>query len=101
MQIYKWLVEKDETHMPACSLFSKQVNHKRIKRLQDLFVQFKIKKESKRQSKKSHNKYREAKIELIDPNFLFSQRLSQLGYLYLKKKPKNHEIGDLVISLNP
>ena len=46
-------------------------------------------------------KNRQDKIELFDPNFLFSQKLSQLGYLYLKKKPKNHQIGDLVICVSP
>lgn len=30
MRVYKWLVEKEETHMPASSIYSKQVNQKRI-----------------------------------------------------------------------
>lgn len=30
MKVYKWLVEKEETHMPASSIYSKQVNQKRI-----------------------------------------------------------------------
>ena len=38
---------------------------------------------------------------MMDPNFLFSHRLSQLGYPYLKKRPQNHEIGDLVICITP
>lgn len=88
--IYKWLVEKEETHMPACSLYSKQVNLKRIKKLKDLFIGFKERKTTKQQNKKDNKKFKEARVELIDPNFLFSHRLSQLGYLYLKKKPKNH-----------
>ena len=37
----------------------------------------------------------------MDPNLLFSHRLSQLGYLYLRKKPINHEIGDIVICITP
>lgn len=61
MQIYKWLVEKEETHMPACSLYSKQVNHKRIKKLKEFFISFKNKKEAN-QNKKSQNKLKEAKI---------------------------------------
>lgn len=85
--------------MPACSLYSKQVNLKRIKKLKELFVSFRNKAGKKQQ--KTYKKYREAKIEHVDPNFLFSHRLSQLGYLYLKKKPKNHEIGDLVICISP
>lgn len=34
MKVYKWLVEKEETHMPASSVYSKQVQRKRIERLQ-------------------------------------------------------------------
>jgi len=30
MQVYKWLVEKEETHMPVSSVYSKQVQQKRI-----------------------------------------------------------------------
>lgn len=53
----------------------------------------------KKENRKKKNK--EARIEILDPNYLFSQRLSQLGNLYLKKKPKNHQIGDLVICISP
>lgn len=61
MKIYKWLVEKEETHMPACSLYSKQVNQKRIKKLKELFMSYKNKKEGKK-SQKVHKNYREAKV---------------------------------------
>ncbi len=62
MMIYKWLVEKEETHMPACSLYSKQVNLKRIKKLKDLFVGFKERKTVKHQSKKGNKKFKEGRI---------------------------------------
>ena len=87
--------------MPACSLYSKQVNLKRLKKLKELFDAAKARKQAE-QLKKANKKYKEApKVEILDPNFLFSHRLSQFGYLYLKKKPKTHEIGDLVICVNP
>lgn len=38
MKVYKWLVEKEETHMPASSLYSKQVQQKRIARLKEQFL---------------------------------------------------------------
>jgi hypothetical protein len=38
MKVYKWLVEKEETHMPAPSLYSKQVQQKRIARLKEQFL---------------------------------------------------------------
>ena len=44
---------------------------------------------------------KEARVEVLDPNYLFSQRLSSLGYLYLKKRPANHEIGDIVVCVTP
>jgi len=47
MRVYKWLVEKEETHMPASSIYSKQVNLKRIKKLKDLFVVLKNNKEGR------------------------------------------------------
>jgi len=37
----------------------------------------------------------------FDPNYLFSHKLSKLGSVYLRKKPKNHQIGDVVICLRP
>jgi hypothetical protein len=89
MRIYKWLVEMEETHMPASSLYSKQVNLRRIKKLKEIFTSFRLNKQAKAQ-KKINKKTKEPKYELVDPNFLFSQRLSQLGYLYLKKRPQNH-----------
>ena len=101
MKVYKWLVEMQETHMPASSLYSKQVNLKRIHKLKDIFKTARAQARQNRQ-KKEKKKYREAKVEYFDPNFLFSHRLSQLGYIYLKKRPPfNHDIGDLVICLSP
>ena len=38
MKVYKWLVEMEETHMPASSVYSKQVNMKRIKKLKEIFT---------------------------------------------------------------
>ena len=38
---------------------------------------------------------------VVDANFLFSQRLSQLGSPYLSKKPLNHDIGDIIICISP
>lgn len=91
----------EETHMPASSLFSKQVNLKRIIKLKSIFTTARENQKIKQQ-KHQLKKFKEKPIEvLLDPNFLFSHRLSQLGYPYLKKKPMNHEIGDLVICITP
>lgn len=98
MKVYKWLVEKEETHMPVSSLYSKQVQHKRIVRLKEQFLAERVEREKARKRVK---KFVEAKIEVLDPNFLFSQRLSKLGTLYLKKRPANHQIGDIVICVSP
>lgn len=38
---------------------------------------------------------------LVDPNYLFSRRLSEYGYFGLPKKPKSHTIRDQVICLKP
>ena len=47
MKVYKWLVEMEETHMPASSLYSKQVNLKRIGKLKEIFTTFKANKKLK------------------------------------------------------
>lgn len=61
----------------------------------------KTRREEKLKKTINKRKQHDDKVELLDPNFLFSQRLSQIGYLYLMKKPKNHQIGDLVICVSP
>jgi hypothetical protein len=101
MKVYIWLVEMQETHMPASSIYSKQVNQKRIQRLKEQFTSFRTSREEKLKKNSQKKRHREARIEIIDPNFLFSQRLSQIGYLYLKKKPKIHQIGDLIVCVSP
>ena len=99
MKVYKWLVEMQETHMPASSLYSKQVNLKRIKKLKEIFT---VARANKQVKPKQSKKFKQKTVQfLMDPNFLFSHRLSQLGYPYLKKRPQNHEIGDLVICITP
>lgn len=51
MKVYKWLVEMEETHMPASSLYSKQVNLKRITKLKEIFTTFKVAKKPKYKKK--------------------------------------------------
>jgi hypothetical protein len=47
MRVYKWLVEKEETHMPASTIYSQQLNQKRFQKLKDLFVAQRNKKEER------------------------------------------------------
>ena len=92
MRVYLWLIKKEETHMPLSSIYSKQISHKKIQKLQELF------KERTAQLKKKKKFVEERDIE-IDPNFIFSRRLSGYGLIHLSRMPKLHRIGDSVICL--
>jgi hypothetical protein len=54
MKVYKWLVEKEETHMPASSLYSKQVQQKRIVRLKEQFLSERAEREKGRRKTKKY-----------------------------------------------
>lgn len=87
--------------MPVSSIYSKQILQKRIVKLQEMFTAL-GEQDRKRKEELAKSNYEEKKKEeFIDPNFLFSHRMSKLGSLYLSQKPKNHAIGDQVICIAP
>jgi LysM repeat protein len=51
-----------ETHMPASSIYSKQVNQKRIHKLKELFTTFRVNKEEKLKKVSQKKKLKEARI---------------------------------------
>lgn len=57
--------------------------------------------ESQKNKQKKKVKYTESKIIEVDPNYLFSRRLANLGKMYLSKAPKATTIRDQVICLQP
>lgn len=91
MKVYIWLVEKEETHMPVSSILSKQILQKKIKALQQHFIK-------NQKAKKAKEDFNDISM---DPNYLYTLKMSKIGSPYLAKMPKNHAIGDQVICLTP
>lgn len=99
MSVYLWLIKKEETHMPLLSIYSKQVAAKKIEEMSGIFREM----EQKNMAKKV--KYEEVNHITVNPNYLFSRRLSHLSLFHLchykGKEPKPHTIRDQVICLKP
>ena len=78
--------------MPLSSVYSKQISIKKIVKLQEFF---------QKMNEKKNKKYMESQEILVDPNFIFSRRLAELGSFGLSSKPKTHTIRDQVLCLKP
>lgn len=67
---------------------SKAVVRQKVSELQRYFS----KNQNKKQEKQTH--------VLIDPNYLFSQKLTEKGLVHLSNQPRCHGIADRVMCLN-
>lgn len=87
IKLYVWLLKKEEIHMPNAAINSKSVTKKKLQTVLNFF-------------KKLDRTQLPQEEVFVDPNFLFSKRLSEKGVVHLSHKPVVHAIADRVVCMH-